>query len=212
MEEKNLKNVGYVEGVVDADLMEKIKNTVEIIKGNFDQQRSFSSNLVGNIRHEYIFDHYREEIEQLAIKLSQYHDDVYDCSNFLDDSYGKLSLGALWINFQSPGEFNPVHKHPGVYSFVIWIEIPFNYEDEKNQGPGANSNSNKAGSFEFVYTNVYGQLMGHQIPADNTYEGKVILFPAKLNHTVYPFFTSTGYRISLSGNLFRSPESKASLR
>jgi hypothetical protein len=81
--------------------------------------------------------------------------------------------------------------------------MPFSHENEKIYGPGFSSNANKAASFEFVYTNVYGQMMSHPIPADESYEGQIILFPAKLNHTVYPFFTSHGHRISISGNLFR---------
>ena len=204
METKDLKNVGYVQETVDHSLMDLIKETVQQIKTDFEKQKSFAGNLVGNIRKQFIFDHHRDEIEQLAIKLSQHHDDIYDCSNYLDDSIGKLTLGALWINFQEAGEFNPIHKHPGVYSFVIWVEIPFIHENEMLYGPGFSSNSNKGGCFEFVYTNVYGQLMSHRIPADQTFEGQMILFPAKLNHTVYPFFTSPGYRISISGNLFRT--------
>jgi|LauGreDrversion4_2_1035121.scaffolds.fasta_scaffold320600_2 hypothetical protein len=204
MEKRDLRNVGYVQDTVDVELMEKIKNTVSEIKENLIQQKSFAGNLVGNIRKQFVFDHHRDEIEQLAIKLAQYHDDEYDCSNYLDDSFGKLTLGALWVNLQVAGEFNPIHKHPGVYSFVIWVELPFTHENEKIYGPGFSSNSNKAGSFEFVYTNTYGQLMSHNIPADESFQGKIILFPAKLNHTVYPFFTSDGYRISISGNLFRS--------
>lgn len=204
MESRDLKNVGYVESTVDLELYDKIKNTVCEIKKNLNQQISFKNNLVGNIKKQFIFDHHRDEIEQLAIKLAYHHDDVYDCSMFLDDSFGKLTLGALWINFQQAGEFNPIHKHPGVYSFVIWIEIPFTQEEEKLYGADFSPNSVKAGCFEFVYTNVYGQFMSHPIPADKGYERKIILFPAKLNHTVYPFYTSTGFRISISGNLFRS--------
>ena len=204
MENKDLRNVGYVEDTVDSILMEKIKKTVNEITESIDQQKSFAGNLVGNIRKQFVFDHHRDEIEQLAIKLAQHHDDIYDCSNYLDDSFGKLTLGGSWINLQVAGEFNPIHKHPGVYSFVIWVDLPFTHENEKIYGSEFSPSSVKSGCFEFVYTNVYGQLMSHQIPADKSYEGKIILFPAKLNHTVYPFFTSDGYRISISGNLFRT--------
>ena len=203
MKKQDLKNVGFVQETIDLVLMEKIKKTVDEIKETLNEQKSFAGNLVGNIKKQFIFDHHREEIEQLAVKLAQYHDHIYECSSYLDDSNGKLSLGALWINMQVAGEFNPIHKHPGVYSFVIWIELPFTHENEKIYGPGFASNGNKGGCFEFVYSNTYGQLMSHPIPADNSYEGQMILFPAKLNHVVYPFYTDAGYRISISGNLFR---------
>lgn len=206
MKHTDLKNVGYVQDDIGSDLMYEIRQATAEIKKRFSEQKSFAGNLVGNIRKQFIFDHHREEIEQLAIKLSQYHDDIYKCAMYLDDSYGKLTLGALWINFQEKYEFNPIHKHPGVYSFVIWVEVPFDHEVEKIHSPGFESNGNKAGSFEFVYTNVYGQLMSHIIPVDCSFEGKMILFPSRLNHTVYPFYTGDGYRISISGNLFRKFE------
>lgn len=206
MKQIDLKNIGYVQDTVSESLMSAIKASVEKIKRNFQEQESFSKNLVGNIRKQFLYTDNREEIEQLAIKLSQFHDDIYECSGHLDDSEGKLNLGSLWINFQQSGEFNPIHKHPGVYSFVIWVELPFTHEDEKTFGPGNSSNGNKGGCFEFVYTNVWGQLMSHMIPADKSYEGKIILFPSRFNHVVYPFYTSQGYRISISGNLFRKLE------
>ena len=31
--------------------------------------------------------------------------------------------------------------------------------------------------------------------------GKIIFFPSKLNHCVYPFYTSDDTRISISGNI-----------
>ena len=34
-----------------------------------------------------------------------------------------------------------------------------------------------------------------------TYEKKLIVFPARMNHGVMPFYSSDGYRISVSGNL-----------
>jgi len=36
---------------------------------------------------------------------------------------------------------------------------------------------------------------------ENGWEGRVVMFPAKLLHVVYPFYTSNGYRISIAGNL-----------
>jgi len=36
---------------------------------------------------------------------------------------------------------------------------------------------------------------------DKSWEGTIIVFPAKMLHCVYPFYTSDGTRISLSGNV-----------
>ena len=32
-------------------------------------------------------------------------------------------LRKFWVNYQKQNEYNPVHCHDGVYSFVIWIKI-----------------------------------------------------------------------------------------
>ena len=46
-----------------------------------------------------------------------------------------------------------------------------------------------------------GAISQHEIEADRNYENKMIIFPSNLQHSVYPFFTSNDYRISLSGNI-----------
>jgi hypothetical protein len=46
-----------------------------------------------------------------------------------------------------------------------------------------------------------GKIVQHDMCVDNTWEGKMALFPADLNHIVYPFYTSEDYRISISGNV-----------
>ena len=43
--------------------------------------------------------------------------------------------------------------------------------------------------------------MLHRIPIDSTWEGHIIMFPANLQHCVYPFYTSDDTRISFSGNI-----------
>jgi hypothetical protein len=40
-----------------------------------------------------------------------------------------------------------------------------------------------------------------QLPVDKTFEGKIAFFPSKLSHCVYPFYSSDGIRISISGNI-----------
>ena len=37
-----------------------------------------------------------------------------------------IKLGDVWINYQKSGEYIPTHEHDGVYSFNIWIKLPYN--------------------------------------------------------------------------------------
>ena len=55
--------------------------------------------------------------------------------------------------------------------------------------------------FVFLMINEVGQIVSHAVPVDKEWEGKMALFPASLNHQVYPFYTSDEYRISISGNV-----------
>ena len=100
------------------------------------------------------------------------------------------TLDSFWVNFQNKYEFNPVHSHTGVFSFVVWIEIPSSYKKEKELKFAKESNSPCPNTFEFIYTNILGTIL---------------LFPAKLLHQVYPFYLSNKQRISISGNIALDP-------
>jgi hypothetical protein len=73
-------------------------------------------------------------------------------------------------------------------------------EEERKLSPGAESNDNLAGSFSFLYNDTTGKINPFTIPIDKNMENNVVFFPSNFFHTVYPFFSSNGYRISVSGN------------
>ena len=114
----------------------------------------------------------------------------------------QFEVCELWVNYQQKNEYNPIHNHHGDYSFVLWMEIPFKHLNECSVKNTVNSNSTHlASSFEFVYTDILGKVSTHTLPVEKGWEGRIIMFPAQLQHIVYPFYTSDGYRISVSGNL-----------
>ena len=86
-------------------------------------------------------------------------------------------------------------------SFVIWLKLPFLIENEDKYGPGSKANNPMSGRFSFSYTDSMGAICHYDIPADKNMENTMLIFPAKMNHTVYPFFTSDDCRISVSGNV-----------
>ena len=107
----------------------------------------------------------------------------------------------MWVNFQKKYEFNPMHLHDGVMSFVIWMKIPYKYEDEMQHETAKKVNSCMNGSFEFIYTNLLGAITGYQYSLSPEAEGGVLIFPSALHHVVHPFYTSDEERISISGNI-----------
>ena len=82
----------------------------------------------------------------------------------------RFVLNSLWVNFQKKYEFNPVHDHGGVFSFVIWIKIPFDYKKEKNLPFVKHSNSVKAADFEFLYNDILGRLTTFNYTLDKSKE------------------------------------------
>ena len=113
----------------------------------------------------------------------------------------EIELFNLWVNFQKKHEFNPMHVHDGLYSFVIWHRVPYTMEDEKARLPSIRDADFRAGMFAFFYSEPGGKIFQEAIPVDKKWEGKICLFPASLYHCVYPFYTSDEYRVSISGNL-----------
>tara|TARA_Y100000004_G_scaffold141686_1_gene161098 strand:- start:341 stop:1045 length:705 start_codon:yes stop_codon:yes gene_type:complete len=121
-----------------------------------------------------------------------------------------LTLISVWANFQKKYEFNPPHIHSGVYSFIIFVNIPYNLEDEikmfsVNDSTTERSKFSVASKLYFQYvspTFMYKSNIARTfLNVDKSYEGKIIIFPSDLEHAVHPFYTSNDYRITISGNL-----------
>ena len=109
-------------------------------------------------------------------------------------------LNNMWVNFQKKYEFNPLHDHGGLMSFIIFVKIPFDLKEEDKYFP-PNSETYHTSRLGFVNNNASGGFQTTLIDVDKTFEGKMLLFPAKQSHIVYPFYTSDDYRITVSGNI-----------
>ena len=115
-----------------------------------------------------------------------------------DIPYG---LDRLWVNFQKQHEFNPMHNHSGVYSFVVFMKIPTDWREQHEIPFVKDSNAPKASDFEFVYTDVMGNVTGYAYHLDSSFEGIMLFFPAEMMHQVYPFYNCEEERITISGNI-----------
>ena len=107
---------------------------------------------------------------------------------------GALRLQQLWINFQHAGDFNPVHDHGGLFSFVMYGEI----DDEIFTKDVPISNSQHAGQIVFQYGERITDLQSNSFSI-KPYKGLMFVFPAGLNHYVPPYYKDFE-RISISGN------------
>ena len=109
-------------------------------------------------------------------------------------------LSRWWVNYQKQHEFNPLHNHAGIYSFVIWMKIPTEFSEQKKI-PFARSNGDTISNFSFEFINIIGQSEYHPYTMGADKEGMMLFFPAALRHQVYPFYNCDGTRISISGNI-----------
>lgn len=192
------KNDGFLEGTLTEEQMSPIKKYVE----TFDFKNALSANysLIGNIEQEYDIGELNKYIEELVLPYAYSYYKQFRADDLKPEKEEKLKLDYAWLNFQKKHEFNPVHMHNGKISFVIYIKIPYNIQDEMNHPSCKQSSKPLAGAFEFTYINSLGMISSHSIPADRRYENKILVFPAQMSHSVYPFYTSDEYRITLAGN------------
>lgn len=197
-------NVGFIQSKFSTDILAPIRKEAYKVKQDFLQHEEDKANkfLAGNIEKEYSLKETKQYAEDLLMPFVQSYDDHF---NYLKD-FNVASkdcfvyLDRYWVNFQKKYEFNPAHTHGGLLSFVLWLDVPYTFEEEKKVAPGIESNGFSAGMFEMLYTRSDTRIKAHRLVIDKSMEGTMVLFPATLHHQVYPFFSSDDYRISVSGN------------
>ena len=211
----NFANVGFhpisIIGYLQCDLPYHVaacieKEVQEMLDSNFQSANSYKENLAGAIEQEYrIYEstHLLEKFIQEVVPI--YWKSVGNHERANDHHIIRVNEGQkdIWVNFSKKGEYNPLHTHSGLLSFVLWYKMPFIIEDENNLPivSGGTLNTGACFQFNFLEMDSKGAIGQHTIEADRSYENKMIIFPSNLQHSVYPFFTSDDYRISLSGNI-----------
>jgi len=183
---KTLVDSEYVETVVPKDVM----NAVKLESAHYEDLKPYNSALAGNIKREYLLESCRSNVRNYVEQTAH------------GWQKGKWNMVDLWVNLMAKHEFNPPHRHGGDLSFVMFVDVPYDIEDELNMYPDTSASC--SGHFSFQFANMYGDLCEKFIPVDKLYNNKMFMFPSKLKHCVYPFYTSDGLRVTVSGNLDRA--------
>ena len=201
---RQLPNLGVVEGMLPKDIMDNIWKLVKEAKKKPDNMKG---ELAGNINSSI-------RLDTQSLLLADFMKDILPAfiSNHIQ-SYGspwraamqegdQWNLESLWVNFQKKHEFNPPHDHGGLFSFVIWLQIPTSYEDQKKLPIAVESNAdNHISTFAFTYTDILGKIKTFAYNMEKEAEGYMVMFPSQLLHQVFPFYENKGERISISGNI-----------
>jgi hypothetical protein len=193
----NFSNLGFLKVNLSDEDIKPIINEVKELKRNFDGATRFNQGLAGHLNNEYHLFKCKPDLEKLLLPLIDEYKKTFPHYECKDQSY---FLENVWVNFQKKHEFNPVHHHLGIFSFAMWLKIPYFIEDEYKTFPFLLKSENITANFCFQYTDALGEIQRHAIPADKNWENSLIFFPAKMRHFVNPFYTSDEYRISISGN------------
>jgi hypothetical protein len=189
-----------MESRISDDTLKLLKKEFNNIKKNKNKRKRHITDLTGNG----VTFHYElsDKVEKIFINevdslIRKYAEETnYVKSMCFLTKNVPLSLDKPWMNLQKKYEFIPNHIHDGVLSYSCWVNIPYDLEKELKN----NEKLDYASLFQFSYSNILGAYANKLLPIDKTWEGKIIIFPAGLTHCVYPFYTSDGYRVSVSGN------------
>jgi len=213
MQFDDLTTYGVAYHKYETDDIAFLTDEVDEILNDFSIAPAANDRLIGHMDHEYFLsDSCIKQFEQKVLPLINGYSERY--STFFSAKYNSLAsesalyLKDLWVNFQKKNEYNPVHDHGGVFSFVLWLKIPYTREEEdavsftqKLSKDALTSN----GKFEFFFIDTLGGIYSHKLPIDSSFENVIMLFPSSMKHCVYPFYTSDEYRISVSGNFYLKP-------
>mgnify|MGYP003120974134 CR=1 FL=1 len=161
----------------------------------------YNKNLIGHMKEEYEIKDWPKSFELFLMKCTQHDAFKSFLNNFSILSDNKpIYLNNMWVNYQKKHEFNPIHNHNGLFSFIIFIKIPYDLkkEDKYFNLPDKQNNTSR---LVFLNSEPDGSILDTNVDVDKSFEGKMFMFLSKQTHMVYPFYTSDGYRITVSGNM-----------
>ena len=191
-------NMGFIDVSIPDKLFKSLKKECDVALDSNDEKVSGLSG-VGVPTHRYLKNkHNLQELEILILNLLKEYKIKFELdplqAEFVN-AQPTFVLDKPWINYQKKNEFLPTHIHDGIFSYTIWIDIPYDSYEELKEGGG------HASCFHFHYTDILGKSREHIIRLSNRDNGRMLFFPAKLSHQVYPFYTTDKYRVSISGNV-----------
>jgi|TARA_R110000751_G_C13571916_1_gene458738 hypothetical protein len=158
-----------------------------------NKKKDHRKNLAGLIKHEYRIDP-KKVFPIIHPYIKNYADGFREYRG--KELTPNVSILGAWVNYMTKFESNPIHKHSGDLSFIIYTQVP---EELKKEMIESKSDTSCPGTVNFMYKLLHCDL---SISQQNIMPkvGDIFIFPATLNHCVN-HFESDGERISVSGNL-----------
>jgi len=147
--------------------------------GLFDDGKKFQTNVLEKILLKYL-DKYG-----LPVEVTSTHEH-------------RFTFNRFWCNATTKGQYQALHDHDSIFSFVVWLNVPYDADDERAV---TDQYHPQAGEFGFVYTDITGRVRQKPIDQSKCHSGTILFFPSTIHHQVFPFFSTEDYRITCSGDI-----------
>ncbi len=211
VEKNNQEEVEYMSNNIwiDTKLSQEEMNFLRDACSSDDSRKDWKGELAGNIyKSELIEDNRIDWFYETVLKkytermFYRDWDTYYKYCIEKEEPPPKFKLRSLWVNYQKQYEFNPLHGHTCLYTFVVFMKIPTHWKEQHALPISANSNAPIASDFSFVWSEKDGEVV---LPTNFSLspedEGRMLFFPGFLKHQVYPFYGTEEERITISGNI-----------
>jgi hypothetical protein len=127
-------------------------------------------------------------------RVYNFMDNVSNIFQMALPSKDSLIINSMWANYQQQHDTVPVHSHFCFLQFVIYCQVPQRIFEETGR-----HNPLLPGRTEFTYGEEITPL-SKQSYLLTPEKNMMIIFPGKLHHQVYPFY-SEDVRISVAGSI-----------
>ena len=180
----------------DAISEENIKNWISTIAHNIhktelivDKDNWFFKSVIKKLTERMFYRNWEN--------FSRYHIGVEE-----GEPLPEFEMDTLWVNYQKQHEFQPLHHHTGLYSFVVFIKIPTHWKDQHALPISANSSAPSASDFSLAWSDPgTNEIFKHNFALSPEDDGRMLFFPGWLQHQVYPFYECEEERVTISGNI-----------
>ena len=175
-------------------------------EGNKCRQKAydFRHELAGHLSEEYELNDKKSIGEWLKKYLESYTIAYNEWRGGTKHMQPHFQLTALWINYMKAHDFNPPHEHGADLSFVLYPDVP---EELYKENKAFTGNAAGPGAISWKYGEGSRQCVNTVDIFPTT--GDMFIFPASLQHWVYPF-RSNVERLSVSGNILFEKDSRTS--
>ena len=183
-----LPNYGILDVTLEKNVLDHLHHLVEKYEPDdakqqwmlIDDDNRFQKEVLNPIIQEYVADYGFPE----KLKTTHIHD---------------LTFQKFWANYTGKGEYQALHNHDAIWSFVIWLKLPAVANDEQSVKDAMHPD---AGDFILTYSDIIGRTRKVNWKLEKQYnEGHMLLFPSDLYHAVYPHFQTDEKRLSLAGDI-----------